>query len=85
MTPNLWNFQRVLTPLLQLKKFPDIPVFTREEARESCQHPEERRFRLMAGDEGSSGFGQDSRASSPVETGISGNFLSCSKGVKDPL
>ena len=22
---------------------------------------------------------------SPVETGISGNFLSCSKGVKDPL
>ena len=23
--------------------------------------------------------------SSPVETGISGNFLSCSKGVKDPL
>ena len=34
---------------------------------------------------GSSGCGQDSRASSPVETGISGNFLSCSKGVKDPL
>ena len=34
---------------------------------------------------GSSGFGRDSRASSPVETGISGNFLSCSKGVKDPL
>ena len=26
-----------------------------------------------------------SHASSPVETGISGNFLSCSKGVKDPL
>ena len=23
--------------------------------------------------------------SSPVETGMSGNFLSCSKGVKDPL
>ena len=34
---------------------------------------------------GSSGCGRDSRASSPVETGMSGNFLSCSKGVKDPL
>ena len=34
---------------------------------------------------GSSGCGRDSRASSRVEMGISGNFLSCSKGVKDPL
>ena len=34
---------------------------------------------------GSSGCGQESRASSRVERGISGNFLSCSKGVKDPL
>ena len=34
---------------------------------------------------GSSGYGRDSRASSRVETGMSGNFLSCSKGVKDPL
>ena len=34
---------------------------------------------------GSSGCGQDSRASSRVETGMSGNFLSCSKGVNDPL
>ena len=33
---------------------------------------------------GSSGCGQNSRASSRVETGMSGNFLSCSKGVKDP-
>ena len=33
---------------------------------------------------GSSGCGRDSRASSRVETGLSGNFLSCSKGVKDP-
>ena len=32
---------------------------------------------------GSSGSGQNSRASSRVETGMSGNFLSCSKGVKD--
>ena len=34
---------------------------------------------------GSSGCGRDSRDSSRVETGKSGNFLSCSKGVKDPL
>ena len=34
---------------------------------------------------GSSGCGRDSRASSRVETVMLGNFLSCSKGVKDPL
>ena len=34
---------------------------------------------------GSSGCGWNSRASSRVETGISGNFLSCSLGEKDPL
>ena len=34
---------------------------------------------------GSSGCGRESRASSRVETGMSGNFLSCRKGVKDPL
>ena len=34
---------------------------------------------------GSSGCGRDSCASSRVETGMSGNFLSCSKVVKDPL
>ena len=34
---------------------------------------------------GSSGCGRASRASSRVETGMSGNFLSCSKGVKDPF
>ena len=39
--------------MLQLKKCPDIPVSTREEARESRQHPEEPRFRLIARDEGS--------------------------------
>ena len=32
-----------------------------------------------------SGCGPDSRASCRVETGKSGNFLSCSKVVKDPL
>ena len=34
-------------------KFPDIPVSTREEARESRPHPEEPRFRLLAREEGS--------------------------------
>ena len=39
--------------MLQLKKFPDIPVSTREEARESRPHSEEPRFRLLARVEGS--------------------------------
>ena len=39
--------------MLQLEKFPDIPVSTREEARESRPHPEEPRFRLQAREEGS--------------------------------
>ena len=39
--------------MLQLKKFPNIPVFTREEARGSRTHPGEPRFRLLARDEGS--------------------------------
>ena len=34
--------------MLQLKKFPDLPVSTREEARESRPHPEEPRFHLVA-------------------------------------
>ena len=41
------------TPLLQLKKFPDIPVSTREEARESRPHSEESRFHLLSREEGS--------------------------------
>ena len=39
--------------MLQLKKFPDIPVSTREEARESRPQSEEPRFRLLAREEGS--------------------------------
>ena len=39
--------------MLQLKKFPDLPVSSREEARESRQHPEEIRFCLLAQVEGS--------------------------------
>ena len=38
--------------MLQLKKLPDIPVSTREEARESHPHPEEPRFHLIAREEG---------------------------------
>ena len=41
--------------------------------------------RAMRGKRGSSGCGRDSCASSRVETGMSGNFFSWSKGVKDPL
>ena len=50
---NSGNFKGFFTPLLQLKKFPDIPVSTREEARESRPHPEEPRFRFLAREEGS--------------------------------
>ena len=39
--------------MLQPKKFPCIPVSTREEARESRPHREEPRFRLLAREEGS--------------------------------
>ena len=37
--------------MLQLRKFPYIPVSTREEARMSRPHPEEPRFRLLAREE----------------------------------
>ena len=39
--------------MLQLKKFPDLPVSTREEARESRPHSEENRYCLLAQEEGS--------------------------------
>ena len=39
--------------MLLLKKFPDIPVSTREEARESRPHLEDPRFHLLAREEGS--------------------------------
>ena len=41
------------TPLLELKKFPDIPVSTREEAREFRPHKEELRFHHLAREDGS--------------------------------
>ena len=37
--------------MLQLKKFPDIPVSAREKARESRPHPEEPRVRLLSREE----------------------------------
>ena len=62
---------------MQLKKFHDIPVSTREEARESRPHLQEPRFRLQARAEGSfpcvvgnefPGFPSDlKRRSSPQE------------------
>ena len=47
--------------MLQLKQFPDIPIDTRDEVRESRPHPEEPRFRLVARGEGSfpSVFGKE--------------------------
>ena len=41
--------------------------------------------RAMRWKRGSSGCGRDSLASSRGETGMAGNYLSCCKGVKDPL
>ena len=38
--------------MLQLKKFPNMPVCTRQEPRESRPHPEETRFRLLDREEG---------------------------------
>ena len=36
---------------MQLKKLPEIPVSTREQAREFRPHPEDPRFRLLAREE----------------------------------
>ena len=57
--------------MLQLKKFPDVPVSTREEARESRPHPEEPRFRLIAREEGSfpAWSGKNSRRSRRISRG----------------
>ena len=61
ITPNLWNFQRVLHTLAATQEVPRIPVSTPEEARESRPYPEEPRFRLLAREEGSfpSVFGKE--------------------------
>ena len=72
-------------PLPFLSRAP--PLELRRERREFCpEHAGKgslRRARRRK--RGSSGCGRDSRASSGVQTGMSGNFLSCKNGVKDPL
>ena len=57
--------------MLQLKKFPDIPDSTREEAREFRPHPEELRFRLLARETGSFRCwpGKNSRRSCRISSG----------------
>ena len=57
--------------MLQLKKLPDIPVSTREEARQSRPHPEEPRFRLIVREEGSfpAWSGKNSRRSRRISRG----------------
>ena len=57
--------------MLELKKFPNIPVSTREEARESLPHPEEPRFRLLAREQGSFPCvsGKNSRRSCRISRG----------------
>ena len=45
------NSKGSFPPLLQLNKFPDMPISTPEEARESGPHPDEPRFRLLAREE----------------------------------
>ena len=47
------TYKGSFTPLLKLKKFPDIPVSTREEARAFPAHREEPRFLFLAREEGS--------------------------------
>ena len=63
------------------------PLEMRQERREFFpgQQRKEPVSRARRRKRSSSGCGRNSRASSRVESGMSGNFLSCSKGVKDPL
>ena len=72
LPPFLWR-----APLLDMRR--ERQEFFPDQAGKGNSPPATRRKR------GSSGCGRDHRASSRVETGISGNFLSCSKGVKDLL
>ena len=57
--------------MLQLNKFPKMPISTREEALESRPHPEDPRFRLLAREEGSFPcvVGKDSRGSHSISRG----------------
>ena len=57
--------------MLPLKNIPNIPVSTREEARESCPHPKEPCFRLLAREEVSFPcvFGKEFPASHRISRG----------------
>ena len=72
-------------PLAFLWRVP--PLEMRREHRESfpATQGKDSTSQAMRRTRGSSGCGRDSRASSRVETGVLGNLLSCSKGVKDPF
>ena len=72
LTPFLWR-----APPLEIRR-ERREFFPTTQGKDPSCHARRRK-------RGSSGYGQNSRASSRVETGMSGNFLSCSKGVKDPL
>ena len=63
------------------------PLEMRRERREFFPENAGKGTRLSSkeAETGSFGCGRDSRASSRLEKGMSGNILSCSKGVKDPL
>ena len=78
-----WHDLEFLSPLL----FRAPPLEMRQERREFFQDTQGKdpSSRATRRKHGSSECGLGSRASSRVETGMSGNFLSCSKGVKDPL
>ena len=52
--------------MLQLKKFPDIPVSNPEEARESNPDPEEPRFRLIAREESARACPHSRRGLTPL-------------------
>ena len=72
LSPFLWR-----APPLEMRRNPGNSVPTTQ-----GKDPSSRDRRLKRG---SSGCGRDSCSSSLVERGMSGIFLSCSKGVKDPL
>ena len=78
-----WHDLDFLSPLL----FREPPLELPRERREFFPDTQGKdpSSRARRGKHGSSECGLGSPASSRVETDMSGNFLSCSKGVKDPF
>ena len=72
LSPFLWR-----APPLQMRR--EHQEFFPDHARKDPSNRARRSKR------GSSGCGRDFLSSSGVETGMAGNFMSFSKGVKDPL